>query len=88
MEHSKLPWELDSSNSVLIIWAGEMNNICEVETLQDAEFIVRACNAYPAMLEALELMLTFRGLLQDCECSYCKATKKVKTAVTLAKGEN
>jgi hypothetical protein len=66
-EHSKLPWnELEHEHGFYSIHSGETGRVAEMvqwceEDIRkaNAEFIVRACNSFYPMLEAL------KGLVQE-----------------------
>ena len=64
-KHTPIPWEINhfklhhpTGFTVGIEGGKSINIICRVEcyegSMADAEFIVRACNSYDALVEALE----------------------------------
>lgn len=102
MEHSKLPWKIDKrrehlvfcdNNAIVVIATAEHELVSSDEATANAAYIVKACNAFPAMLEALEMMdiCLKREVCGDCpmdsKCPPDGSSQIVKQALALAKGE-
>lgn len=59
MKHTKTPWHVAVKAEKYQINNSANNTIATVYRSSDAEFLVRACNAYEKTLEALDLHLAF-----------------------------
>lgn len=100
-KHTELPWKADkyihepknlcivnSKDEVIAIIPSGVPSAITLPDKENADYIVQACNAFPALVEALEAVTVL--LLQTnkplCEQEHTWANK-AREALRLAKGE-
>ncbi|MCK5610282.1 hypothetical protein KAR91_50890 [Candidatus Pacearchaeota archaeon] len=73
MEHSKLPWKDGRELTAHVIYSDDFDIAAVIDTIgpsdeANAAFIVKACNSFEAMKEALEAVL----ICADTKCDDCR----------------
>lgn len=80
---SPLPWTVEPNRARIEIHTAHDKSIALCGKIADAEYIVQACNAFPALYAALERLLEHTvGATTDYD-----ATSVARAALALARGE-
>ena len=84
LKHTQLPWDLEDEDDSSYTMIGHYDSrgimasvICRLHGIDDAEFIILACNAHYDMLDALKKVydMNIPGLAQETiEAAVLKAT--------------
>ena len=100
MEHTKLPWKtswwiprqgrkiMASSRCVAIVQTNKKDVLeADPKAEANAEYIVRACNAFPAMEALVEQYVVVleeghpQPINKNCDCVVCRVRVKAKAAL-------
>ena len=89
MEHSKLPWKI---SGMITVRDSDDKFIASPSNVANAKYIVKACNAYPDLVELVNeyqgVLLLLNAIspaeghrLTDCECLRCQGLEKIEAAL-------